>query len=426
MTSSMLESQPVFESRLRTVGLPDNLIQRLTAAGINSMGSLAFICTATPGQGDDSSLFEALDPVMGFDADNMMPAAIKSMMRRMWFEASAAALADVKSRVDRTEDSQPKRLPLPERESRRAKQQAMLSGLVLEGPLEPSHGLVDLFYSMKEEEILRYVEPAVCVSRQQELLGSKKESFMKLDSNGRLVNVQKDVPLETDLSSEYRVRLALQRRSLALDQIGLLTYAESERYHDYLYKLMLKEVPDTHQSVSMKQIMEADKLVWLHMAEQCRSGISVRPDGTLPMSGALSSALSDPIILSQLTPLPKSKSFSQAPSHDNRRQTFDDYRSRSRDKRPFQEYQNSFGKGKKGRGKGKGKAYGKNRYSKNSYNLPGGLTGSSKTKNGDPICFNYNLAGCSGATPGRRCEKGVHICCRCFSNEHTYQTCDKK
>ena len=34
-----------------------------------------------------------------------------------------------------------------------------------------------------------------------------------------------------------------------------------------------------------------------------------------------------------------------------------------------------------------------------------------KTKNGDPICFGYNLpAGCTAAATGQKCPKGFHVC----------------
>ena len=419
MTSSMLESQPVFEARLRSIGLVNNLITRLLDNGITSMGSLAFICPATPGQGDDAALFTVLEPLMGYTADDAMPAAVKSMMRRLWFEANAIALADVRNRVERTEDTQPRKLPLPERESRRARQQAALTGIVIEGHLEPSHSLIDLCYSMREEEILRYIEPATCLCRQQELLGCKKEAFIRLDGNGKLVTVHKDAHLEADLSSEYRVRLALQRRSLALDQIGLLVYGDSELYHDYLYSLMLKDVPDSHMPISMKQILEAEKQIWLHMASVCRAGVSIRPDGTLPMKTALESALRDPIVLSQLTPLPKSFRQASTLPPPPRNQNTEDQRSRSRYRN---QYDHQGGKGKKG-GKG-GKSKGKG--TKGAPPLPEGLQGSSRTDANQPICFNYNLAGCPGATPGRRCVKGMHVCCRCFSNSHTYANCDRK
>ena len=33
-----------------------------------------------------------------------------------------------------------------------------------------------------------------------------------------------------------------------------------------------------------------------------------------------------------------------------------------------------------------------------------------QTAAGEPICFNYNLRGCSGAAAGQRCERGWHLC----------------
>ena len=34
-----------------------------------------------------------------------------------------------------------------------------------------------------------------------------------------------------------------------------------------------------------------------------------------------------------------------------------------------------------------------------------------KTKDGEPICFGFNLAsGCPDASPGQRCKKGWHVC----------------
>ena len=34
------------------------------------------------------------------------------------------------------------------------------------------------------------------------------------------------------------------------------------------------------------------------------------------------------------------------------------------------------------------------------------------TKDGEPICFGFNLDGCDKATPGERCHKGFHVCAR--------------
>ena len=67
--------------------------------------------------------------------------------------------------------------------------------------------------------------------------------------------------LTADLSGEFRVRVALQRRSLALDLCKMATYSYIESYHDRLFRLMLSEVPDSHANISMAQILSADKAV---------------------------------------------------------------------------------------------------------------------------------------------------------------------
>jgi hypothetical protein len=263
---------------------------------------------------------------------------------------------------------------------------------------------------MKEDEILKWICPSTCISREQELRGSKKESFVKLDVAGKLSSVTKDIVQEADMSSEFRVRQALTRRSLGLDQMQLLDFKDSEAYHDYLFTLVTTEVPNTHSPVTMNQILLADKHIWMHMAARCRSGISVRPDGSLPMKAALAEALRDPIVQASLQPLPKQRGGRDSESSGSREQwpRATPYSDKGKDK----------GKGKKGKkGRGKGKIS----------HVPAGLQGGfNKTSSGAPICFNYNLAGCPGASPGGKCPKGSHVCCKCESADHTFQTCPKK
>jgi len=419
----MLDSEPVFTARLHTVGLPKNLSDTLVANGINTMAKLAYLAPVQPGTGDDSKFFEALTPLMGFnDSDNKMPAAIISTMRRIWFEAHATALSEVRSRIEKPDDQQSKKLPLPEREAKRLKQQASLTGIRIQGPLEPAHSVIDALHSMKDDDILRYLDPSQCISREMELKGTKKEAFMKVDQSGKLHQVQRDLLPEADLSTEYRVRQALQRRSLALDQMQLLDYSDSESYHDFLYQLLMKEIPPSHHPISMKQLLEADRQVWLFMAGACRSGISRQASGVLPMQRALADAMMDPVVLSMLQPLPKAK------GHDSSNvNVFTNVR------KPWQQSSSQYhdqdqtkGKGFKGSKGGKGQK-GKGKQSKNRFTMPTGLEGGhSRTSAGSNICFGFNLAGCPDATMGGKCSKGLHICCRCEAKDHSFQNCPKK
>ena len=415
---AMLDSQPVFESRLIAAGLDPVLVGRLVTAGLKTLAQLAFLTSCQPGQGDDKDLMTELSKLLGYnDTDNVMPGPVASTLRRVWYEAYSVAIAEVKMRVERTDESGPKKLPLPERESRRLAQQAKLVGLCLTGHLEPSHSLIDAIFSMKEEEVLKYIDPVSCTNREQELQGTKKEAFVKLEPGGLLKAVTREVKVQADLSSEHRIRAALQRRSLSLDQLDLLDYMESEKYHDFLFSLLVLPVPSSHLSITSSDLLAIDKMVWQQMALTCRSGISRRPDGSLPLHTALKEALDHPMVRCMMQPLPRPHGGTQQAPWKQQEQQRDFPYQRQPSKGKSGGKGKSYGKG----GKGKGGKSGKGR------NMPPGLHGGHRnTSDGQAICFNFNLAGCPKAKSGGHCDKGLHVCCLCDSPDHTFASCPRK
>lgn len=228
---SMLDSAPVFESRLLAAGVEAAHVALITAAGITSLAKLAFLTSCQPGIGDDKPLLDEVAKILQFDAaaGNPMPLAVASTIRRVWFEAHSVAMAEVRNKIERSEESQPRKLPLPEREARRSAQPGRLSGILIEGALEPSCSLIDFVFTMREDEQVKYLDPSLCTNRESEIKGIKKESFVKLETNGVLKAVQRDVRITADIGSEYKLKMALQRRSLALDQLDLAVYLDSEK-----------------------------------------------------------------------------------------------------------------------------------------------------------------------------------------------------
>lgn len=410
----MLDSKPVFEAKLISAGLDDAVQQRLIAGGIDTFAKLAFLAPVAPNTGDDRILIETLSTLMQYTDEDPMPPLVKAVIRRVWFESHAVAISEVKNKMERGDESAPRKLPLPEREDRRNRQQLRLVGISINGIHEPSHALLDIIHTMKEDNLLAYIAPEQCTHREGEIGGVKKESFMSVDATGHLKKVQKELALEADTSSTYKVRMCLQRRSLGLDQMDLLSYERSEQYHEFLYDLMSKTVPANYNSISLSQILQADKMIWTHMACRCRSGISRKPDGSLPVAEALEEALRDPVVMTALQPLPKSSGS----GHSHRGKG--SYESRTND----MPYRPKGGKGQKGKKGGKNRARGKG-----SYNLPmpDGLSGGhAQTKDGRRICFAFNLGSCQGAQPGSSCGKGFHVCCGCEASEHSFANCPRR
>lgn len=403
MSGSLLDSKAVFLARLRTAGIPEADIALLIAANVDTMAKMAWVCSVQPGVGDDAPLMAFFVQVLGRSLDTFSAGEI-SVFRRLWWECHTVAIAEVRSKVERTEDSQPKKLPVPERAERLREQQARLVGIVISGVIEPSHCLLDFCNQMKEDEVLRYVNPNICSTRAAELLGVKKENFMTPNSQGALVSVSKETPTAADLQGEYRVRLALQRRSLALDQVKLIRYEFGEAYHNYLFALMAKVVPTTHKKIGLAQILAADEQVWAAMTEHCREGISIRPDGSYPMEVAMTTVRSDPIVLSYLSPLPNSGGGSSSSGGAN-----------PKSKAKSAPYEKGRGKGKDagkkgGKGVAKGGKAGKDR-------TPLRLRGLHvKTASGKSLCFSYNLDGCQEEVHEGECWRGSHQCAKCLGN----------
>ena len=159
----------------------------------------------------------------------------------------------------RTEDMPPRRLPVPERAAKLAAQRARLLGVSVTGMLIPSHALIDFCMTMRDEETLRYVAPDKCTAREQELAGVKREQFIKPDSQGHLKVEEWTSTNSADMTTEHRVRLALQRRALALDQCDLVPYSVMETYHTFLFSLIEAPAAPNHYAIDLVQILNADR-----------------------------------------------------------------------------------------------------------------------------------------------------------------------
>jgi hypothetical protein len=415
MTSGMIDSKPVFLARLASAGLEEDAVQRLLTGGLDTLAKLAYLAPVSPASGDDKALMDALRTVMNYDQDNPMPVMVQSCLRRIWFESHATALSEVKSKLERGDEQHPRKLPLPEREDRRLKQQSRISGFKIEGVHEPSNSLVDLVHTMREDEQLRYIAPEVCTHRTAELGGIKKEVFLQSDAGGRLKQVHKEIPPEADISNSYKLRLAMQRRALAMDQLELIEFDKMEAYHEYLFEQLSQEPPAGYAQFSVPQLIAADKMIWQYMSSRCRSGISRRQDGTYPVQEQLAAALRSPLVLAALQPLPRSKDNNWK-RHDSSPYDRKGGKGGSSDSYP------TFGpKGYKGSGKGnKGKKGGKG---KSPFTMPFNLRGGHSTlKDGSRICFAFNTGKCSD----KNCTRGAHVCCFCEAPDHNFTSCPKK
>ena len=219
-------------------------------------------------------------------------------------------MAELKLKVERSDTTEPMRLPIAERTSRLADQKARLVGVSITPELEPSHKLVDTVCQMSLDQQLSWIPWDRLTSRASEVMATSKADLnITFDSNGALKLQKKFADGQCSLNGDLQIRQALQRRSLAFDQAKLCSYTAMEKYHDELFQAMCREPPPNCLCISMAQVKEADKQLFTRISELTKGALSLRPDGSMPFEGHLASIKDSAHIQFFIIPQPQARSF---------------------------------------------------------------------------------------------------------------------
>ena len=255
--SSYIDSTSVFRTRAAEIGLSARATTALVTGDIDTFAKLFFSSTFQLGQADDTALITVLTDALAGAA----PATIgeKACFRRMHFEAATLMMNETKSKMDRTDDAPPRKVPTAERAARYDEQVVRLSGMSLQGTRECAHSLIDEVFQQREDDVLRYLSPDKCPMRNQELLKTKSDPTVKLDKDGQIKILKAAQEIEADTSSELATRAAFCRRALAYDQAKLVTFAVMESWHDWIFEQHARDVPDGYATVNMTQLLTADR-----------------------------------------------------------------------------------------------------------------------------------------------------------------------
>jgi hypothetical protein len=399
---SVIESEATFVARALTFGIPVAYVDQLKASRLASFGAFAFLVPYGGTSTDDGPLKAALEGIFGgaIDVPNM------SKFRRLQFESHALLLSDARSKIERTETSEPRKVPAPERAERLRLQAAKLTGVNISGSIEPSFALLDLVQQVVEENTMTYIPLERATSRLQELHGIKREPAVKIDATGAFKYAEKATPLSVDLSSDYKLRQAFLRRALAFDQSNLIGFHCLERWTEHLFAAMFREPPPDYAAVSRIQILEADRELFTYVAEKCRAGLQIDGNGVLPAEAAVDALFHDPRIAFFMLPLPAVNRSSPKRAFEG---TGDAARSTAQPK-PARARRRKGDRDKAEPVKKAAPQGAKSGWKPDVVVLPKALEGMWKHHKGQPFCFQFNLGNCPLAPAGGTCAKGVHKC----------------
>jgi hypothetical protein len=391
-----IESTANFGHRARELGITDEALTALGVAGMDTFGAYAFLVPYSGTATDEAPLREALVRITGGE---VFPEQM-SRFRRLQF-AHTAVMTDAKSRIEQTQTTEPKKIPVSERAARHRAQAARLSGVTINEHIEPSHQLLDLVEAMVEEGVLQHIGVDRCTSRFQEIHGIKKEPSVRVDaSSGTIKLASKPHDIEADVSSEYKLRQAFTRRSLAFDQAGLVLFVHMEKWHDHLMEALYREPPPGYSYVTRSQILSADREMFLRMSEDCRKGLKPDSAGMRPVEEALRAYMFNPSVQFMLLPLPGASGKGAKRKHNDMTAGGDASTSEGKGSGKDKKKNRRKSSGKSDKGKGKGSKGNKGNFEKGLWSHIGGK----------PLCPNFQKGKCFDAVPGETCAKGLHSC----------------
>ena len=291
----------------------------------------------------------------------------------------ALALNDLQPKVDQPSDPQlvHRKLPIAERQSRQKEQEERLVGLIFSPEVTPSHALVDACVNMLEQNVLSWIRPEECTSRSHEIQSIKKDPKVALDATGSIKITSKAASIQCTVTSELDLRNAFQRRSLAMDQARLCSFREIELRVQHLFLSHERAQPQGFASVTLQQIIECDKQMFIRASNQLVGALQSEPGAQdTPLDRELRSSRTSQELMPYLMPMPvKAAAPKPQPNNPNKRAT------EASSESPYK-YQ-------KGKGKGKTKTKGKG---PSGIEIPPGCV--AKTPEGKPLCFAFNRGLC--------------------------------
>jgi hypothetical protein len=392
----MVDSTALFKSRCLATGLSDAATAALTDKGWGTLGTFAFCASNSPSTVTDTTFAEKVVlPILG-DRDH----ADAPRLRRLHFEAYTMVSAELRRRVETSEQDAPRKLPPQEIAERLEALQKKVLPLKLENALEPSHSLINHVAQFVEEGRLRYIEWSKCTTRTQEVNNLKEDNFLKVwkpDASGVIKAVDKASDIRAAVSTDLEVHNALRRRGVAYDVAQAMSFEKHEELINLFFNEMQREPLEGFQKVSLEQVAAADREVHVRLAEKTRGGLARDAQGGLPLDGPLGDVIVSSEVRWLLMPMPK-----RAPM------------------RAAEPTKKADGEGKPTpKGPPKKTPQGKAGANPNPKKIrkgpmPAALRGGvPSNEDGKPICFGYNLGTCRSDGD---CTKGLHICChpKCF------------
>ena len=399
---ALVESVAAFEQRCDELNPSGEIKTGLRNQGVTCFSLLAFAVGSPQVPPSEADLTTFAQTVYGG------PATIGQLsnLKRLFFEATTLVIASLKQAVaNETSEQQVtlKKLPVAEKRARAETQANRLAGLNMTGELEPSHHLVDLANHILETGSIIWIAPSKCSKRDDEIQVAIKERTSSIQIENAVLKVaQTTSEVQGDTGSKLKLQWCWQRRGVAFDRCGLISWAVHEKWVSTMLNNLSRETPAGFGSIKVDQLIRADREMFTILSQEHIGTLKPNAAGVSPLDARLTALMTDPRVTMFMLPLPS--------SHRHIKDESDKGGKADVDKPPKPP--------KKKVKKARAEKACPDELKKFKMNYAHGR-----------ICWGYNMKdGCSLSTQKQdgkpnKCNKGYHVCANCHKPGHSVATC---
>ena len=291
---TLIDSAAAFDKRCDE--LRDGLKDLFHIVNIHTFSELAFSIGTPQTPVPDAEMQRFTDNLHGGPATVGDCAVVK----RLHFESITLVMADLRSQVATGDSSEPARkLPYVEKIRRLNAQQARITGLTHRNEQQPSHALIDVCFQMLESGSLIYIQPSKCTSREVEIISdskAKQKQVVTLEQGSLKTTASPDLPA-VDVGTELKLMFAFQRRGLAFDLVGLLTWSVHVEWTNKLYRALTAEVAPGFSAVSLTQLIRADRELFMIISTEYQGPLKAEVGNDPPLDDLVKQLMIDPRII---------------------------------------------------------------------------------------------------------------------------------
>ena len=143
--ATLLDSEAQFLQRAKECRLSDLAVRDLSRLGITSFGLLAY----SFGQPGQNIADDAFANWVRQDVNPAITLADSAALKRLLFESHTLVMASLKEQVVAPDSASTRKVPATERDAKMRNVKGALTGLLIEGPLDPGHSLLDACAQMQ-------------------------------------------------------------------------------------------------------------------------------------------------------------------------------------------------------------------------------------------------------------------------------------